>query len=227
MKRPIGIFTAIATVALGFISTIASQAYAHQPVMDMAPRWNGGYGIQTRIEQANDQTTTWVEGVYTFKPALRMTLKVPYSGGEMGDAIFAVPIKRYKNEGAFTSNWGLTPSVRMPTGGGSDWDAGLSLSYSSESRKLYTLYDLYTLGDTTGIDINAGLVHADGKGSSWFTLWDITAKDSDSGQHVLTGPVLVYFKRNIIVRAEYKFDAYDDDTEWNGNYLSVGIGMVF
>lgn len=207
--------------------TLASNLYAHQPVMDMAPRWNNGYGVQTRIEHANSETTTWLEGVYTFKPSLRMTLKVPQSNGEIGDAIFAMPIKRYKNAGAFTSNWGLTPSVRMPTGGGSKWDAGLSLSYSSESRKVYQLYDLYTLGDTTGVDINFGLVHADGKGSSWFTLWDITAKDSDSGQHLLSGPVLVYFKRNLILRAEYKFSAYDDDSQWDGDYFGFGVGLVY
>lgn len=206
---------------------LASNLYAHQPVMDMAPRWNNGYGVQTRVENANSETTTWLEGVYTFKPSLRMTLKVPHSNGKTGDAIFAMPIKHYKNDGAFTSNWGLTPSVRMPTGGGSQWDAGLSLSYSSESRKVYQLYDLYTLGDTRGLDINFGLVHASGQGSSWFTLWDITAKDSDSGQHLLSGPVLVYFKRNLILRAEYKFAAYDDDVNWDGDYFGFGIGLVY
>ena len=105
----------IALFVLSTIGTVTSQVTAHQPVMDMAPRWNGGYGAQTRITHANDTTPTWVEGVYTFKPALRMTLKVPYSDGKSGDAILAMPIKRYKNAGASTSNWGLTPSVRMPT----------------------------------------------------------------------------------------------------------------
>jgi hypothetical protein len=156
-----------------------------------------------------------------------MTLKVPYSDGKTGDAILAMPIKRYKNDGASTSNWGLTPSVRMPTGGGSDWDAGLSLSYSAESKDYYQLYDVYRLGDTTGIDINAGMSHADGKGSSWFTLWDITARDSDSGQYLLSGPVLVYFKGNVIVRGEYKFAVHDNDKQWDGDYLSIGLGMVF
>jgi hypothetical protein len=206
---------------------LSSSAYAHQPVMDMAPRWNNGYGMQTRVTHANAETTTWLEGVYTFKPSVRMTLKVPFSNGDTGDAIFAMPIKRYKNAGASTSNWGLTPSVRIPTGGGSQWDAGLSLSYSAENRKVYQLYDLYALGDSAGIDVNVGLVHANGKGSSWFTLWDITAKDSDSGQHVLTGPVVVYFKRNLILRAEYKFAAHDNDEKWDGDYFSFGIGLVY
>ena len=94
---------------LGVTST---AALAHQPVVDMAPRWNGGYGFQTRVEHANSDTITWLEGVYTFKPALRMTLKIPYGGDGLGHSIFAVPLKKYKNAARYTSNWGLTPSVR-------------------------------------------------------------------------------------------------------------------
>jgi hypothetical protein len=206
---------------------IGNNAIAHQPIMDMAPRWNNGYGVQTRIEHANSKTTTWIEGVYTFKPSVRMTLKLPYEEGKIGDAIFAIPFKRYTNNKGFTSNWSVTPSVRVPTGGGSDWDPGLSLSYSSETVNVYQLYDLYTLGDRTGLDVNVGLVHANGKGSSWFTLWDVSALDSDSGQRVLTGPVLVYFKRNIVLRAEYKLIAMDNDDAWKGDYLSFSIGVVY
>ncbi|MGK0298343.1 MAG: hypothetical protein ACI9XC_001962 [Gammaproteobacteria bacterium] len=206
---------------------IGNNVVAHQPIMDMAPRWNNGYGVQTRIELANSKTTTWIEGVYTFKPSVRMTLKLPYEDEKIGDAIFAVPFKQYTNNKGFTSNWSLTPSVRVPTGGGNDWDPGLSLSYSSETVNVYQLYDLYTLGDKTGLDINVGLVHANGRGSSWFTLWDVSALDSDSGQRVLTGPVLVYFKRNIVLRAEYKFVARDNDVAWKGDYLSFSIGVVY
>lgn len=227
--------------------TLSIDVSAHQPVMDMAPRWNNGYGFQTRIEHSDAKTVTWLEGVYTFKPSVRMTLKLPYidsrtgdqakrgtdnySASGMGNAILAVPLKRYKNAGAFTSNWSVTPSLRMPTGNSemedNDWDAGLSVSYSSESRKIYSLYDVYTLDDKVGIDINWGLVHADGKGSSWFTLWDISAQDSDAGERVLTGPVLVYFKRNVIVRAEYKFAALDNDDYWTGDLMSIGLGFVY
>ena len=69
--------------------TLVSNAYAHQPVMDMAPRWNNGYGVQTRVEHANSETTTWLEGVYTFKPSLRMTLKVPHSNGKTRRCYFS------------------------------------------------------------------------------------------------------------------------------------------
>ena len=215
-------------LCVGLIAqTIATTAMAHQPVMDMAPRWNGGYGIQTRLELNGSSNKTWLEGVYTFKPAVRMTLKLPFEDGELGDAIFAVPLKRYYNEGAFTSNWSITPSVRAPTGGGSNWDAGFGVSYNSESRDVYQLYDLYRLGDTTGLDINVGAVFANGRGSSWFTLWDITATDSPSGQRLLSGPVLVYFKRNVIFRAEYKLEVIDNDNEKNGDFINLGVGVVY
>ena len=204
-----------------------NTALAHQPVMDMAPRWNNGFGIQTRTEHANSTTTQWLEGVYTFKPSVRMTFKLPYADGEFGDAIVAVPIKHYKNAGGFTSSWGLTPSVAMPTGGGSDWDTGLSLSYSAETASLFQLYDVYTLGDKTGLDVNIGPVYADGNGSSLFTLWDVTAVDSAYGQRILTGPVLMYFKRNVVVRFEYKMPLLDNDNEWDGDFISAGIGIVY
>lgn len=207
--------------------SFSASIAAHQPIIDMAPRWNDGYGVQVRTEHANSDTTTWLEGVYTFQKAVRATLKIPTIDGDVGDAIFALPLKNYTNDAALTYNWGVTPAIRAPTGGGDDWDAGLSVSYSSESVEFYQLYELYTLGDTTGFDANFGKVFPDGRGSSWFTLWDISAVDSNAGQRILTGPVLVYFKRNVAARLEYKFSAYDDDVDWEGNYLSFTLGFVY
>jgi hypothetical protein len=214
-------------IVLIILLTLTSKVFSHQPVMDMAPRWNGGYGVQTRIEYANSETTVWLEGVYTFKPAVRMTLKIPTIDGTLDDAIIALPLKKYFNDKGFTSNWSITPSIRMPTGGGSNWDAGLSLSYSSESSNIYQLYDFYALDDVIGLDINFGAVQASGEGSSWFALLDVSAQDSNTGQRILTGPVLVYFDYNFIVRAEYKFSAFDNDRAWKGDFVSLGIGMVF
>jgi len=73
------------------------MVFAHQPVMDMAPRWENGYGFQTRFESryANDLidgdskidnphsrdrrvTKIWYEGVYTWHRAVRLTFKYPY-----------------------------------------------------------------------------------------------------------------------------------------------------
>tara|TARA_A100001015_G_C14974869_1_gene706790 strand:- start:353 stop:1216 length:864 start_codon:yes stop_codon:yes gene_type:complete len=72
-------------------------ANAHQPVMDMAPRWDDGYGFQVRhenygsskliskdskIDNSSNQkfstNKTWFEGVYTFDKSIRATFKLPY-----------------------------------------------------------------------------------------------------------------------------------------------------
>jgi len=70
---------------------------AHQPVMDMAPRWEDGYGFQIRNENYGSKklmdgdskvnntlnqeisiNKTWFEGVYTFDRSKRITFKLPY-----------------------------------------------------------------------------------------------------------------------------------------------------
>jgi hypothetical protein len=40
--------------SLGLIGTLV---FAHQPVMDMAPRWDGGYGFQVRYESYGSDHT--------------------------------------------------------------------------------------------------------------------------------------------------------------------------
>ena len=204
----------------------AIEAIAHQPVMDMAPRWSGGYGIQTRVEHFDSETITWLEGVYTFDKSVRTTFKLPYSDGEFGGLILGVPLKKYRNDGAMTSNWSITPSVQLPSGSDSNWDTGLSLSYSSESPTVYQLYDLYTWGDRTGLDINVGLAFP-GRGSGMFVMWDVSALTSDDGDRIQTGPVFVYFKKNMMFRAEYKALVYEQDSDWSGNYFSIGLGSVY
>lgn len=96
-----------------------SLAQAHQPVMDMAPRWDNGYGFQLRheyygsddlIDGDSDATNplgleryvrkTWVEGVYTFDRSVRMTFKMPYIEQERIKVIDGVGVKQRE------SGWG-------------------------------------------------------------------------------------------------------------------------
>lgn len=82
---------------LVFLIMVMKILYAHQPVMDMTPRWQGGYGFQIRnewrssdklldgdseISNPNNRKTrvnqTWLEGVYTFRRELRFTFKLPW-----------------------------------------------------------------------------------------------------------------------------------------------------
>lgn len=206
---------------------VGSSALAHQPVMDMAPRWDDGYGIQTRVEHFDDVTTTWVEGVYTWDKSIRATFKLPYRHGEFGDLILGLPLKKYINDGPRTANWSVTPSVQLPTGRDGEWDTGLSLSYSSETPTFYQLYDLYTWGDRTGLDINAGFAFPS-KGGGKFALWDVSVLTTDDdGDRVQTGPVFVYFRGNMMFRAEYKHLVYERDSDWSGGFFNIGIGFVY
>lgn len=85
----------LAVVAAGLV--VGSSAFAHQPVMDMAPRWEDGFGFQIRNEiRVTDEllkrddhaanllnrerliNTTWIEAIYTFKRELRATIKIPW-----------------------------------------------------------------------------------------------------------------------------------------------------
>ena len=84
--------------SLGLIGTLV---FAHQPVMDMAPRWSGGYGFQVRYESFGSdltihekdilssyfQQTFWLEGIYTWHRSKRFTFKLPYHMIEHQDLI--------------------------------------------------------------------------------------------------------------------------------------------
>ncbi|MBN4081119.1 hypothetical protein JYT44_02010 [Caldithrix abyssi] len=184
MKRPIQ----ITFLFLSFVTI-----WAHQPVMDMAPRWKGGYGIQFRYENIirdrltyngklvsnpfglqSETSTLWVEGVYTFTRAHRLTFKLPlvekqarlekdgqfhnFRESGAGDLILGFQNKLYFNETNYTGNFGFTPSIRIPTGstsgdlelGRGAVDYGVSFSASVELFKLYTFLDLFAWFPTEG-----------------------------------------------------------------------------
>ena len=170
-----------------FILFSTNVVKAHQPIMDMAPRWQNGYGVQIRHESYNSGklidrdsaiinpqnkrisvNKTWLEGVYTFDKAIRVTFKIPYvrksnfqidssqnitrqTSNGIGDLILGLPLKYYVNKGDFTSNLSFTPSIRFATGSSSraipisdeSTDIGLSFAYNVETSKFYHLYDLF------------------------------------------------------------------------------------
>ncbi len=110
---------------------------AHQPVMDMAPRWDEGYGFQVRHELYGSDTlmdgedeitnplglkryvnTSWLEGVYTFDRSIRATFKLPY-----------IDQRRTKNIAGV--------GVRQSNSGLGDLILGLPLKYY-RNRKAFT-----------------------------------------------------------------------------------------
>lgn len=254
--------------------------FAHQPVMDMAPRWSGGWGFQFRYETLGSdrgigeeynglsksyyRNTTWFEGVYTWKRSIRATFKIPYhkinnerqlidsanptlSNSGIGDLILALPLKKYSNMELSTSNFGLTPQIRLKTGGNtnpvtSKSGYGLSLSYSTENPKFYQLYDVFgwTLDDGSkmvGFDINIGWhpIHNNENNSGVFVMWDGTYrlnwdKDENSDSRLYTGPVAVYYKGNIMTRIDIKIpinEKVEKASLSQGTIFQAGIGFVF
>ena len=205
---------------------------AHQPVMDMAPRWSGGYGFQIRNEFSPDASSTyWLEGVYTRSREKRITFKIPLKDGKtLRSPIIALPLKKYKNHSSYTENWGITPQVKIPIEG--KGGTGLSISYSSEDPRFYQMYDLFgwrnSKGEPSyGFDGNIGLhpIHRNETNSGIFTMWDVTVQKEKRIISVHTGPVLVVYRKNIMARIEVKLPI-------KGNKLALpilnsGIGFVF
>ncbi len=287
----------LARVALLLLALlcVSSGASAHQPVMDMAPRWEDGFGFQLRREYRGSDdlmsgrsdvanpfdlkrrvSKTWLEGVYTFKRERRFTFKVPWvdqsrdvvrggslvreTGRGLGDSVLGLQLKRYYNATESTGNFGLTPSLRIPTGSTSDaypmgdgsWDLGLSASFSVEAAHLYQFYDLFywsngagrrgiNRGDEFGFDMNLGLhpYHNNLTNTGVFVMLDVSARyegrgrdtaGTTGGKRLSLGPVLVWYRDNLMIRAEMKLPVYEKvwGTQLSrGTEFSIGVGVTF
>ena len=287
---------AIGCALAGFSALWAqAPAWAHQPVMDMAPRWQGGYGFQVRHESYGSDKlmsgtsevgnpfnldkeldTTWLEGIYTFRRELRLSVKVPYvdqqrtvlqngapvtlSGSGLGDVVVGMLFKRYKNQASATGNIALTTSIRLSTGdssgdypvGDGSTDFGLSFSKSMERANFYQYYDLFYWenregdrgihrGNELGLDVNLGWhpYHKNLTNTGVFVMMDFSLRNEErgrdlkgvtGGKRVSGGPVLVYYRQGMMIRAEYKYPFHEDvyNTQLSrGPEFNVGIGFVF
>ena len=205
---------------------------AHQPVMDMAPRWSGGYGFQIRNEFSPDvSSTNWLEGVYTRSREKRITFKIPLEDGKtLRSPIIALPLKKYQNHSGYTENWGITPQVKIPIEG--KGGTGLSISYSSEDPSFYQMYDFFgwrsSIGEPSyGFDGNIGLhpIHRNETNSGIFTMWDISLRKSDRMTSIHSGPVLVGYRKNMMARIEFKLPIKGNKSALP--ILNSGIGFVF
>ena len=83
------------SLAVGLVLTANSAVFADQPIMNMMPRWDGGYGFQIRTDHIHrsdlklgsdvvgsgfteDITQLHFEAVYTWDRSIRITAKLPY-----------------------------------------------------------------------------------------------------------------------------------------------------
>lgn len=219
---------------------------------------------------------TWFEGVYTFRREARVTFKLPWidqqteslragvpvreTGRGFGDLTLAVPLKRYQNARGKTSNFGITPSLRIPTGDTGDsypvadgsWDPGLSISYSSENRSFYQLWEVsyrangsgrrgINRGDQLGLDINLGLhpYHNVEARSGIFTMLDVSVRYDgrghdttgvSGGERISAGPILVWYRGNLMLRGEVHFPLHErvNGTQFSrGTHVNIGAGIAF
>jgi hypothetical protein len=139
-------------------------------------------------------------------------------------------------------------------------DFGLSLSYSGEGYlfealpelNFYHLYDIFYWqnregkgdleeGDELGLDVNLGfkLFHDNDSNSGAFVMWDLTARRQKAGdaltgayagKSVHTGPVFVWYKDALMLRAEWKMPAYEEREGTGlarGDLFEFGLGISF
>ena len=149
---------ALAAVA---VLLAVEPALAHQPVMDMAPRWAGGFGAQIRHEyRSSDRLldgsdrasnpfdrekrvqTTWLEAIYTFRRELRATVKIPWVDQRRVSVIGGQPV-RQTGSGLGDIVLGL-PLKKYWNRGRSTWNLGLTPSLRMPTG---SVSDAYPVGD--------------------------------------------------------------------------------
>ena len=220
MKRSIAIGSLWLVAAVGLLG--------HQPVMDMAPRWAGGYGVQLfQVHSIADDLrhgestlpnpyglesrvdTTWLEGVYTFQREFRITAKVPYVDK--------------------SRQWRRNGKVIRQTGHGlGDIIIGVPLK-KYVNRKGYT----YNLSLTPSLRLPTGSIDDDwavGDGSwdaglslsyssmtpKWYHLYDLYYWKNGSGRDFDHGDELAF-------DANIGWHAWHDDDDDQGLFLMLDI----
>jgi hypothetical protein len=118
---------------------------AEQPIFNMMPRWDKGWGVQFEHEVEDSPTKRihllHVEGVYTWQRWIRLTYKVPWllSESALGTPVLALPLKKYFNNDGRSGSLSLTPEISLPLSqvplGQSDKVAGMNLGYSQETYR--------------------------------------------------------------------------------------------
>jgi len=133
-------------------------------------------------------------------------------------------------------------------------DVGLSLSYHGDSALFYHFFDLFFWknnqgvrgmreGNEIGFDFNWGYrtFHHPVTNSGVFIMLDSKLRHNDSpnaatlteaegGSLALAGPALVFYKKNIIFRAEYNYPFYEKKYGSgiaHGDQINIKVGMVF
>jgi hypothetical protein len=244
---------------------------ADEPIMNMMPRWAGGWGVQTilehRIERdlllrgdvanegfGEEANILHLEGVYTWKRAVRLTAKLPYvlnarrempdgSGGKkiqrdkgMGDLTLALPLKKYFNLDGRSGSWTFKPMLRVPLSGENEyevyddeWGTGLGLSYEFETYRLF--FFLGTSGwiyhEDEPFESHSSFdlgYNFEAKGGNGTILWETDFHYEDDGSETLLAGPAFYWNVNDVTHLRL---AWQHDFHDRQGVLDHGNGDTF
>ena len=258
---------------------LATRLTADEPIMNMMPRWDDGWGFQFieeyRFERdlleedrkayagfTEDVHLLHFQGVYTWDKSIRFTAKLPYVldarrempdglGGKrvehdngIGDATFALPLKKYFNLDGRSGSWTFKPMVRMPFAGtdeyeiyDNEWGNGLGLAYESETSKFH--FHVSTSGwvyhgnepfeSWSSLDLGYNF---NAWGSNGALMWETDFHYEDDGSETLSSGPALYWNINDTAhfRLEWKHDIYDRQgvlDHGNGDVFKFSLGFVF
>lgn len=203
-----------------------------------------------------------VEGVYTREKSIRATAKLPLvleaarelpdgEGGKVtqhdegvGDATFALPLKKYFNLDGRSGSWTLAPQVRVPLSGEDPynvydgaWGTGVSLGYDTETHRYLYATEIaswvfegnqpFLASASVNLGLNFRLLQTSGH-----IVWETDFVYEDDGLETLyVGPHL-YIKINDTVHTQvmYKKEVHSRRNvldHGNGEVLKLGLAFVF
>tara|TARA_Y100001934_G_scaffold271167_1_gene357283 strand:+ start:856 stop:1680 length:825 start_codon:yes stop_codon:yes gene_type:complete len=223
--------------------TCFSGLFADEPIMNEMPRWSGGWGVQTVLEQRTEKDLLLgkrkahagyneevdilhLEGVYTWKKSIRMTVKLPYvlnarretpdgAGGKMlqkdngmGDLTLALPLKKYFNLDGRSGAWTLKPMLRIPLAGegeykvyDNEWGHGLGLGYGTETAQWHFHFDVngWVYHEDEPFESFSSLnlgYNFEAANSNGMILWETDFHYEDDGSKTLSAGPAFYWNVN-------------------------------
>ncbi len=226
---------------------------ADEPIMNMMPRWAGGWGVQTIFEHRTERdlllggrtyagfseeaNILHLQGVYTWKRAVRLTAKLPYvlnARREMldgsiqrdegiGDLTLALPLKKYFNLDGRSGSWTLKPMLRVPLSGedeyevyDDEWGTGLGMSYEFETYRMFFFFGTsgWVYHEDEPFESHSSFdlgYNFEAKGSNGTILWETDFHYEDDGSEtLLAGPALYWNVDDVThLRLEWKHDFHD------------------
>jgi len=227
-----------ASILLSVSTFTLQNVYADQPIMNMMPRWNGGYGFQIISEHINrrdlldgDQSLGSdlyenihklnVEGVYTWDKSIRLTAKIPYivnAERTVLDQSGEVERQTYSGFGDLTLALPLKKYFNEDGYSGSwTFTPQLRIPTGSENND-YTLPDrAWATGVQLGYEVET---------SRWFfstgvSLWEVYSTDPFEFHTNLDIGVNFLDRGQFLIETDYHWE--DDRTR----YLTIGPALYW